>query len=65
MIRAACFTMAVMLVTIFAKQLALHGVPWLTSLGRLAWPWYVPMGLSITLVIANLSSLVRRSGRLP
>lgn len=58
-IRAACTTMVVMLVTIFAKQLALHGAPWLTQLGRLAWPWYVPMGLIITLVVANLSSWAR------
>ncbi|MEO5797918.1 MAG: sodium:solute symporter [Gemmatimonadales bacterium] len=59
-IRAACFTMAVMLVTIFAKQLALHGLPWLAPLGKLAWPWYVPMGLLITLAGANLSSALRR-----
>jgi SSS family solute:Na+ symporter len=62
-IRAACFTMAVMMVTIFAKQLALHGFPWLAPLGRLAWPWYVPMGLVITLLVANLSSLLRREAQ--
>lgn len=58
-IRAACVTMAIMLVTIFAKQLTLHGLPWLASLGRLAWPWYVPMGLGLTLIVANISSLLR------
>ncbi len=61
-IRGACITMGVMLVTIFAKQLALHGVPVLAPLGRLAWPWYVPMGLIITLLVANLSATVRGRG---
>jgi hypothetical protein len=38
-------TVAVMLVVVFAKRLA--GVPsleWLEPVGRLAWPWYVPIG---------------------
>ncbi|MES2124047.1 MAG: sodium:solute symporter [Gemmatimonadota bacterium] len=59
-IRAACVTMTVMLVTIFAKQLALMGATWLTPLGTLAWPWYVPMGLCLTLAVAMISSRLRR-----
>lgn len=58
-IRAASVTMAIMLVTIFAKQLAAHGAAWLAPLGRLAWPWYVPMGTLITLGVAELSSRLR------
>lgn len=38
-------TVAVMLVVIFAKRLAgAPGLGWLEPLGRLAWPWYVPLG---------------------
>lgn len=58
-IRATSVTMAIMLVTIFAKQLAAHGVAPLEPLGRLAWPWYVPMGTLITLGVAELSSRLR------
>lgn len=58
-IRAACVTMSVMLVTIFAKQLVVMGVSWLAPLGALAWPWYVPMGLCITLAVATVSSRLR------
>jgi hypothetical protein len=30
---------------VFAKRLAGHtGLEWLTPLGKLAWPWYVPLG---------------------
>ncbi len=57
-IRAAVVTLAVMLVTIFARRLA-PALPVLEPLGALAWPWYVPMGTSITLVTAWLSSRLR------
>ena len=34
-----------MLVVIFAKRLsATLGLEWLEPVGRLAWPWYVPLG---------------------
>jgi solute:Na+ symporter, SSS family len=42
---AVAITVAVMLVVIFARRLA--GSPvltWLEPVGRLAWPWYVPLG---------------------
>lgn len=61
-IRAACFTMSVMLLTIFAKQLVRLGLTRLEPLGRLAWPWYVPMGLVIMLLVANLSATLNREG---
>lgn len=42
---AVAFTVAAMLVVVFAKRLAgTSGLEWLTPLGRLAWPWYVPLG---------------------
>jgi len=34
----------VMLVVVFAGRLAQGGVTWLAPVGRLAWPWYVPLG---------------------
>ena len=38
-------TVPIMLIVVFAKRLS--GYPdldWLASVGRLAWPWYVPLG---------------------
>ena len=45
---AVAVTVALMLVVVFAKRLAGYpGLDWLTPLGRLAWPWYVPLGTLI------------------
>jgi SSS family solute:Na+ symporter len=42
---AVVFTVAVMLMVVFAKRLAgYHTFAWLAPLGTLAWPWYVPLG---------------------
>src|SRR5262245_20018510 len=42
---AVAITVALMLVVIFAKRLAATpGLEWLEPVGRLAWPWYVPLG---------------------
>jgi solute:Na+ symporter, SSS family len=44
-IGAVVFTVLVMLIVVFAKRLA--GYPhlgWMAPLGKLAWPWYVPLG---------------------
>jgi Na+/proline symporter len=42
---AVAITVAVMVVVIFAKRLAVTpGLEWLQPVGRLAWPWYVPFG---------------------
>ena len=42
---AVAVTVAVMLVVVFARRLAgAPGLEWLEPLGRLAWPWYVPLG---------------------
>jgi solute:Na+ symporter, SSS family len=54
--------MVVMLVTIFASRLATAGFPQLTELGKLAFPWYVPMGMLLTLLVAHGSSRIRPAG---
>jgi solute:Na+ symporter, SSS family len=42
---AVAFTVIVMLFVVFAKRLGAHaGLEWLAALGKLAWPWYVPLG---------------------
>ena len=49
-----------MLVVVFAKRLsATPGLEWLEPLGRLAWPWYVPLGTLLAVgsgMAAELSS---------
>lgn len=41
---AVAVTVLVMLVVVFARRLAEAGLAWLEPVGRLAWPWYVPIG---------------------
>ncbi|MBA2459096.1 MAG: sodium/solute symporter [Gemmatimonadales bacterium] len=42
---AVLVTVCLMLIVIFARRLAEHeSLTWLAPLGRLAWPWYVPLG---------------------
>jgi hypothetical protein len=42
---AVIFTVLVMLIVVFAKRLAIHPTfDWLAPVGKLAWPWYVPLG---------------------
>lgn len=54
---AAGVAVGAMLLVIFAKRLAASGtMPGLAPLGRLAWPWYVPLGTSITIAIGWLAS---------
>jgi SSS family transporter len=59
-VTAVILTMAVMLVVVFARPLAASGAaPMLEPLGRLAWPWYVPLGTTLT-IIAGLALSLRR-----
>jgi solute:Na+ symporter, SSS family len=46
-----------MLLVVFAKPLS-AAIPALSTLGQIAWPWYVPMGTVLTLGIAYLFSNV-------
>ena len=44
-------TVTVMLLVVFAKQLAtIPGLAWLAPAGRLAWPWYVPVGTTLAVL---------------
>ena len=49
---------AIMGLVVFAKQLS-PTFPLLAPLGRIAWPWYVLIGTSITLLVGITSSFVR------
>lgn len=57
---AAAVTVAVMLVTVFSARLATAGFTGLTTLGTLAWPWYVPMGTGVMVCTAWIAGHLRR-----
>ena len=60
---ATLVTLVVMLIVVFARRIsAAAGLGWLAPVGDLAWPWYVPLGTVLTILIGVGSSLVR--GRL-
>ena len=48
-----------MTVVVFARQLsaAYPGLTVLATLGRIAWPWYVLIGTSITMIVGTIASL--------
>jgi Na+/proline symporter len=47
---------AAMAFVVFAKQLSAF-LPGLTPLGKIAWPWYVLIGTTITILVGIVSSL--------
>ncbi len=58
---AIAVAMTVMLVVFFSKGLAgLPGLGWLAVTGRLAWPWYVPLGTLITVTAGLALAAARR-----
>ena len=60
---AVGITLALMLAVFFAKGLALRpGLDWLAPAGRLAWPWYVPLGTTLTLVTGFSLAAITRKG---
>jgi hypothetical protein len=64
LILAVTVTMLAMLVVVFARRLAGDdSSSALATLGRLAWPWYVPLGTLLAVSIGTLSSLLRGSRR--
>jgi len=60
-ITGVAVSLALMLVVFFARRLGEQtGLGWLAPLGRLAWPWYVPLGTLITVAVGAGSSLATR-----
>ena len=58
-VAAIAVTVSVMCVVIFAAPLAaLPGLAVLAPVGRLAWPWYVPLGTALTLIVATGTSFL-------
>jgi solute:Na+ symporter, SSS family len=57
-------TVVIMLVIVFARQLS-SAVSWLVPAGRLAWPWYVPLGTSLAVGIGIGLSYLPRRNRVP
>ena len=52
-----------MLVVLFAARLARWpGLTWLAPVGRLAWPWYVPLGTTICVATGWAASHRPRGG---
>jgi SSS family solute:Na+ symporter len=65
---AVTFTVVIMLIVVFARRLAGHsGLDWLAPLGKLAWPWYVPLGTLLAvcsgIVLSYLPHGVARTSR--
>ncbi|MEO8295046.1 MAG: sodium:solute symporter [Gemmatimonadota bacterium] len=59
-ITAILLTLTIMLVVIFSRRLmTFDGLAWLAPLSRLAWPWYVPLGTLLTILIGSFASQVR------
>lgn len=57
-VAATLVSVVVMLVVVFAARLsAWPPFTWLEPVGRLAWPWYVPLGTALTLAVGAGSSL--------
>jgi SSS family solute:Na+ symporter len=56
-------TVAIMLVIVFAGRVSAYlDLKWLAPIGRLAWPWYVPLGTSLAVLIGiGLSYLPHRT----
>jgi SSS family transporter len=56
-ITGAAVAMSTMLLVVFAARLAtLPGLDGLAPLGRLSWPWYVPLGTGLTVAVAWVAS---------
>jgi hypothetical protein len=64
LIAAVAITMAVMLLVVFARPLSERaGFSWLAPAGRVAWPWYVPLGTLLAVSIGTAASYVFPSRR--
>ena len=57
-------TVIVMLLVVFARRLSAEaGIGWLAPAGRLAWPWYVPLGTFLAVSSGILLSYLPRRDR--
>jgi Na+/proline symporter len=60
-IAGVAVSLSVMLAVFFARGLSERfGFSWLAPVGRLAWPWYVPLGTLLTVAVGTGSSLLPR-----
>lgn len=63
---AVAVTVVVMLAVVFAARLAaLPPLAWLAPVGRLAWPWYVPVGTACCVGLGVLLSRALGGGTAP
>jgi SSS family transporter len=60
---AVAVTVVVMLAVVFARRLVESGVAWLAPVGRLAWPWYVPLGTGLAFGTGVVLSYLPTGGR--
>jgi len=61
-IAAVAVTVSIMLTVVFASRFAaVRGFAWLAPIGRLAWPWYVPLGTLLAVGTGMASSLIFRN----
>ena len=61
---AVIFTVLVMLIVVFAKRLASHPTfDRLAPLGKLAWPWYVPLGTLLAVSSGIVLSYLPRAAK--
>jgi hypothetical protein len=57
---AVIASVASMLIVVFANYLTDDPASPVAALGRLAWPWYVPLGTTLTVVFGMVMSLLPR-----
>lgn len=61
---AVALSVCLMLLVVFADRLAQAGLAWLGPLAPLAWPWYVPLGVLLTVATgATLAAATRERSR--
>jgi solute:Na+ symporter, SSS family len=60
---AVAVTVVLMLAVVFARRLAESGVAWLGPVGRLAWPWFVPLGTALAFGTGVVLSYLPTGGR--
>lgn len=65
-VAAVAVTVLLMLVVVFARSLADQpALAWLAPIGRLAWPWYVPLGTVLAVSSGVLASYLPSRATIP